>query len=267
VLGNPDTINVPNLFNSALVYAKGASVLHMLRHVLGDSIFFHSLRAYANSPALQYSTATTRDFQSICESVSGKNLNYFFQEWIYGEDYPVYSYSWTWKSLGDSSVIILDIGQIRDRSNPAFFTMPIDIRITAAGRDTTLTVFNDLLQQRFVITSNDKPSAVHLDPDNWILKFVNSDKDQLPSAYELEQNYPNPFNSTTNIVYQLRRQGEVTLKIYDVLGREITTLVNARQAPGAYEYQWTPYTCASGIYFYRLLAGNEFLQKKMILLR
>ena len=266
-IGNPDTANVPNLFNSALVYSKGASVLHMLRHVLGDSIFFHSLRTYANDPALQYSTATTKDFQSVCESVSGKNLNYFFQEWIYGEGYPVYDYSWTWKSLGDSSVIILDIGQISGRNNPAFFTMPIDIRITAAGRDTTLTVFNNLQQQRFVMKSNDKPSAVLLDPEKWVLKFVNSDKDQLPSEYILEQNYPNPFNSTTNIVYRLRRQGEVTLKIYDVLGREIATLVDARQSPGVYEYPWMPHTCASGIYFYRLIAGNVYLQKKMLLLR
>jgi aminopeptidase N len=266
-IGNPDTVNVRNLFSAALVYSKGASVLHMLRHVLGDSIFFHSLRAYANDTALQYSTATTRDFQSTCESVSGKNLNYFFQEWIYGEGYPVYNYSWTWKSLGDSSVIILDIGQISGRSNPAFFTMPIDIRITAAGRDTTLTVFNNLQQQRFVMKSNDKPSKVLLDPDTWVLKFVNSDKDLLPSEYILEQNYPNPFNSTTNIVYRLRQRGEVSLKIYDVLGREIATLVDARQSPGVYEYPWMPHSCASGIYFYRLIAGNVYLQKKMVLLR
>jgi hypothetical protein len=243
-------------------------VLHMLRHILGDSIFFHSLRRYATNPALQYSTAITRDFQSICESVSGKNLDYFFQEWIYGEEYPVYNYSWTWKSLGDSSVIILDIGQISGRSNPAFFTMPIDIRITAAGRDTTLTVFNDLQQQRFIIKSNERPSAVLLDPDKWILKFVNSDKDLLPSEYILEQNYPNPFNSTTNIVYRLRRQGEVTLKIYDLLGREITILVNNEEmSAGSYIKEFNASRLTSGIYFYRLVAGNMHLQKKMVLLR
>ena len=267
VIGNPDPANVRNLFNSALVYSKGASVLHMLRHVLGDSIFFHSLRRYATEPALKYSTATTRDFQSSCESVSGKNLDYLFQEWIYGEGYPVYNYSWTWKSLGDSSVIILDIGQIGGRGNPAFFTMPIDIRITAGGRDTTLTVFNDLQQQRFVLKSNEKPSAVLLDPNKWILKFVNSDIDQLPTEYILEQNYPNPFNSTTNIVYWLRQQGNVILKIFDVLGREIATLVDGRQSPGMYKCQWMPHSCASGIYLYRLIAGNVYLQKKMVLLR
>jgi aminopeptidase N len=266
-IGNPDTTNARNLFSAALVYSKGASVLHMLRHVLGDSVFFHCLRAYANAPALKYSTATTRDFQSICESVSGKDLNYFFQEWIYGEGFPFYSYSWTWKSLGDSSVIILDIGQINNRSNPLYFTMPIDIRITAAGRDTTLTVLNNFQQQRFVLKSNEKPSAVLLDPDRWILKLAISDKDRLPSEYILEQNYPNPFNAATNIVYRLRQHGEVTLKVYDVLGREIATLVNARQIAGVYEYQWIPVACASGIYFYRLVAGNMYLQKKMVLLK
>jgi aminopeptidase N len=266
-LGYPDTANVRNLFDSKLVYSKGASVLHMLRHVLGDSVFFLSLRQYANDPVLQYSTATTHDFQSVCENVSGKNLDYFFQEWVYGEGYPVYIYSWTWKPLGNSSVIILDIGQIIDRNNPAFFTMPIDIRIIAARSDTVLTVLNNALQQRFIIKFNERPDTVVLDPERWIMKLVLSGSEQLPSEYALEQNYPNPFNSTTNIVYRLRHLTKVTLKIYDILGREIATLVDSRQAPGVYKYRWTPHTCASGIYFYRLIAGNVYLQKKTVLIR
>jgi aminopeptidase N len=267
LIGFPDTSNIHSLFSSALVYSKGASVLHMLRHVLGDSIFFRSFFLYANNPALKYSTAVTLDFQSVCESVSGKDLDEFFQEWIYGEGYPIYNYSWAWKSLGDSSAIILDIGQINGRSNPAFFTMPIDIRIITTGRDTTLTVLNNLPQQRFIIKSNEKPSAVVLDPDQWILRFINFDNDQLPLEYVLEQNFPNPFNSTTNIFYRLRRLGYVTLKIFDVLGREIATLVDAKQSPGAYECTWTPTAQASGIYFYQLIAGDVQLQKKMIFLK
>jgi aminopeptidase N len=267
MIGFPDTSNVHSLFSSALIYSKGASVLHMLRHVLGDSIFFRSLFQYANNPALKYSTATIHDFQSVCESVSGKNLDEFFQEWIYGEGYPIYNYSWTWKSLGDSSAIILDIGQINGRSNPTFFTMPIDIRIITPGKDTMLTMLNDLQQQRFVIKSNEKPSAVLFDPNQWILKFINSGNDQLPSEYVLEQNFPNPFNSTTNIVYRLRRQEHVTLKVFDLLGRDIATLVAAKQSPGTYECPWTPNTQASGIYFYQLIAGGVRFQKKMIFLK
>ncbi len=266
-LGNPDTVNVRNLFDSRLVYSKGAAVLHMLRHVLGDSVFFLSLRQYANDPALQYGTASTQDFQSVCERVSGRDLDYYFQEWVYGEKYPVYILSWTWKSFGDSSAVILDIGQILGRSNPAFFTMPIDIRITAAGRDTTFTVLNNSPQQRFVIRFDSKPDTVILDPERWIMKAILSGNNQLPTEYALEQNYPNPFNSTTNIIYLLRHQTKVTLKIYDILGREIETLVDSQQAPGVYECRWTAKNRASGVYFYRLTAENVSLQKKMIFLK
>ena len=266
-IGNPDTSSVYSLFGSALMYAKGASVLHMLRHVLGDSVFFRSIKAYAGSPALRYSTAAIKDFQSVCERVSGKNLNYFFQEWIYGEIYPVYYYTWTWKSQGDSSAAVVDIRQISGRSNPAYFTMPLDIRITAGGRDTVFTVLNNAQQQSFIFKSTDKPSAVVLDPGGWILKFSNYEAYQLPADYVLEQNYPNPFNAGTNIMYRLQHRSDVSLKIYDVLGREIAELVHARQGPGVFECPWTAPACASGIYFYRLTAGNITLQKKMVLLR
>ena len=110
-VGAPDTSTAQSLFNYDLIYAKGASVLHMLRHVLGDSIFFSSLRTYANQPSLQYSTATTKDLETACESVIGKSLSYFFQEWIYGEGYPIYQYSWTWNSAGDSSVVTINLKQ------------------------------------------------------------------------------------------------------------------------------------------------------------
>jgi hypothetical protein len=88
-----------------------------------------------------------------------------------------------------------------------------------------------------------------------------------PSNYSLEQNYPNPFNASTTIKYQLSHSAYVTLKIFDVLGREVATLVDTKQIPGNYEYPWSGQNFASGIYFYRLIAGDVQLQKKMILLK
>lgn len=269
-IGVPDTSSAQNLFDGNRIYSKGASVLHMLRHVLGDSVFFRALYGYANDPKLKYATATIQDFQSVCEAVSGKNLEYFFQEWIYGEGFPDYRYAWTWNVPDGSSAVILTIDQSAVRSNPAFFTMPIDIRITANGRDTTLIVWNDSLHESYTIKYPIQPSAVTLDPDEWILKTALSVAELPPSNYHLEQNFPNPFNSTTTmttIFYELPRLGEVTLKIYDVLGREIVTLVDARQGPGVYRYQWKPRSLASGIYFYRLQAGSYLETKKLILLR
>jgi aminopeptidase N len=266
-LGIADTSSVSNLFNSARIYSKGAVVLHMLRHVLGDSTFFLSLYTYANDPALKYSTATIKDFQSACETVSRKDLAYFFQEWLYGDRFPEYSYSWTWKSLGDSSFIILNINQTNIGTTPSFYTMPIDIQINAAGVYKTFTVLSDAQQQTFTIKCPVKPSAVLLDPDGWILKFSFDENELPPSTYLLEQNYPNPFNSTTTISYQIPEREHVVLKIYNILGREIATLVDARQFAGVYEYKWSPQNLASGIYFYLLNTGSVQMQRKMMLLK
>ena len=266
-IGIADTSSVANLFNSPRIYSKGAAVLHMLRHVLGDSIFFLSLYSYANDPALKYATATIRDFQSVCETVSGKNLAYFFQEWLYGDRVPEYNYSWRWTSLGDSSFVTLNILQTNIGTSPSFYTMPIDVRITAAGTNKTFTVFNNSEEQVFIIHCPVKPSAVILDPEEWILKYSFDESNLLPSTYLLEQNYPNPFNSSTTISYQIPHREHVVLTIYDILGREAATIVDAVQYSGIYEYRWNPENKASGIYFYRLNTGSVQIQKKMVFLK
>ncbi len=88
-----------------------------------------------------------------------------------------------------------------------------------------------------------------------------------PIRFELKQNYPNPFNPTTKIKYQLPDAGFVTLKVYDVLGNEIATLVNEEKQTGTYEITWYAENLPSGIYFYRLQAGSFILTKKMVLMK
>ena len=88
----------------------------------------------------------------------------------------------------------------------------------------------------------------------------------IPEAYTLMQNYPNPFNPTTTIRYDLPKSANVSLKIYNILGQLVATLVDERKEAGHYQVRWNA-NVASGIYFYRLHA-EEFVQtKKMILLR
>ena len=266
-IGAPDTSSAGSLFYSPLIYSKGSFVLHMLRHALGDSVFFRSLRAYANHPALRYSTASTKDLQTVCENISGKDLGYFFQEWIYGEGFPDYDYSWNWKSLGDSSVLTINLNQTMNRRNPTFFIMPMDVRITTAGKDTTLSIFNNVQRQTFAINFPAKPTSVLLDPDGWILKVIFSDSEFLPSDYLLEQNYPNPFNPSTTIEYAIPKQSFVTLKIFDLLGREVATLVNEKKDAGNYYVVWDAKQLSTGIYFYTLQAGQFRQAKRMLLIK
>lgn len=89
----------------------------------------------------------------------------------------------------------------------------------------------------------------------------------IPQHIELFQNYPNPFNPTTTIGYQLPVTGHVTLKVIDVLGREVTTLADGMNPPGRYAVQWDASGVASGVYFFRLQVGNFAATKKLVLLR
>ncbi len=89
----------------------------------------------------------------------------------------------------------------------------------------------------------------------------------VPNRFTLSQNYPNPFNPTTNIGFRIADVGFVTLKVYDVLGRRVATLVNRVEQPGNYEVQFNGSRLASGVYFYRLIAGTHVITKKMLMLK
>jgi hypothetical protein len=100
---------------------------------------------------------------------------------------------------------------------------------------------------------------------------VEDEENPIASEFKLEQNYPNPFNPTTNIGFRIADFGFVSLKIYDVLGNEIATLVNEEKPAGEYEVEFNPESSikqpASGIYFYQIKAGDFIQTKKMVLLK
>jgi hypothetical protein len=89
----------------------------------------------------------------------------------------------------------------------------------------------------------------------------------IPTEFKLYQNFPNPFNPVTQIQFDLPRIEKVELKVYNVLGQLVETLIDCQMSAGRHQYQWQPINKASGIYFYRLKAGNYRSVKKMILLK
>lgn len=109
-----------------------------------------------------------------------------------------------------------------------------------------------------------------LSPGDFIEKYPTSADDKinnLPSSFELFQNYPNPFNPSTTIRYSISRQGSVTIKIYNLLGEEILTLVNTNKPAGSYSVKLNSNNLASGIYLYRMESGNYSNTKKFIVLK
>ncbi|MCH8033899.1 MAG: T9SS type A sorting domain-containing protein [Bacteroidetes bacterium] len=93
------------------------------------------------------------------------------------------------------------------------------------------------------------------------------EKNRLPKEYVLEQNYPNPFNPTSKISYSIQKDGLVSLKVYDILGKEVASLVNEPKIAGTYNIEFNASNLPSGIYFYRIQTGTFIDTKKLILLK
>ena len=89
----------------------------------------------------------------------------------------------------------------------------------------------------------------------------------IVTDYTLFQNYPNPFNPSTTIKFQIPNDGFVTLKVYDIIGNEVTTLINEQKPQGRYEVNFNASSLASGVYIYKLQAGSFADTKKMLLLK
>ncbi|MFC2084854.1 M1 family aminopeptidase, partial [Bacteroidota bacterium] len=264
-----DISSISQIFDGLRSYSKGAVVLHMLRGVVGSDIFFEIIRAYLADPDLEYNVATTEDFQRVAETVAGIDLNYFFDEWIYGENFPTYSIVWGYsKTPVEDYEIMVEITQDIN-SSPKYFTMPIQLLFKSGNQDTSITVFNDRQNQIYSLLLDFEPKGLVFDADNWILKEIalltdlNEESVIPPLSFNLEQNYPNPFNPVTTIEYTLPMSNadsnkgiHTSLIVFDIQGRELKTLVNENKNFGKYKVNFDASNLPSGIYFYRLTSGN-----------
>jgi hypothetical protein len=163
----PDATDETRVFDSNLSYSKASWVLHMLRHVLGDSTFFLSLRTYREQWG--YRSATTENFRDVCEAVSGRNLHDYFQQWIYGEYYPQYRAGWSATSTGDGYDVTLSLDQTQSWQ---LFHMPVDVTVSTVSSTTTFVVDDSLASQTIVLHVDAAPTMVQIDKDGWILKSL-----------------------------------------------------------------------------------------------
>jgi hypothetical protein len=159
-----DPSNVWDIFNSNLSYNKGSWVVHMLRNVLGDTDFFAGLAEYRSQYG--FDSATTEDLRDVMESVSGLDLDAFFDQWIYGEYFPVYRVNW----LDTGGNVELLVEQIQ--TNTGLFTMPIDVRITSSEGVFEHVIQNSQANENYSLAVSGTVESVELDPDRWILRQV-----------------------------------------------------------------------------------------------
>jgi aminopeptidase N len=165
-----DTTDVWNIFGT-IVYDKGAWVVHMLRGVLGEALFFEGVHAYYNSQ-YQYAAATTEEFRDVVENATGVELDWFFEEWIYGEYRPNYHWAY-WEEASDTGGydVFVHVDQVQT-TNPQVFTMPVDFFFDlSSGPDDTLTLWVDQRSDLFKFNFPSTISTIKLDPAGWVLKY------------------------------------------------------------------------------------------------
>ena len=267
------TPDLSTMFNVAITYDKGACVLHMLRYTLGDSTFFACIKAYATDTAgFRLKNVVTSDFFQKINTVSGQDLSWFFNEWILQPNHPVYHNVITIDSAGKH----VDVVFRQTQPTPSFFTMPVELKVSfVTAPDTTIRVLNNANGQDFNFTFADYPRKVVFDPNNNIplkadfttVSGVSPLKPATPLVYSLDQNYPNPFNPVTTLKFSIAEAQNVSLRVYDLLGRVVATLVDRGMNPGEYTVTWDGSNASSGVYFYRLEAGHFTETRKLILVK
>ena len=264
-----DPSSTGQIFDGNLSYNKAGWVVHMLRGVMGDSLFFETLQSYAYNDSLAYGAVTTEDFQAVCEDVSGLDLDDFFQQWIYGEYYPQYAVSW---EMLDTDELMVTVEQMQSWQ---YFNMPIDLQVVLPEGTLEFTVDNQGQSQEYNLgLIGGSAYSVRLDPDNWILKEVEylSLAGPLPDQAQLilYPAYPNPFNPETSILYYVPNNfGEIepTIHIYDLKGRLVDQVYPGMSDPGLNRTFWHASGHVSGTYFIQLEANNSFYQQKIQLIK
>jgi aminopeptidase N len=254
------------------IYMKGAWTLHMLRELIGDDAFFGGLRAYAD--AYRFAAATTGDFRSVMETAAERDLGWFFDQWVYEPGYPVYRIDALTSPGGSPNGIEVALRIVQSQTDaPEVFEGPVEFLFSFAGADTTITFWNDERDQEFSVTFDTMPDTIIFDPNDKILKRMESDlvfterEDLLPETIVLRQNYPNPFNQETVLTYELPRPMDVTLRIVDMNGRLIVRLDEGHREAGEHRVTFNASQYATGVYFAVLSAESFSTVRKMIYMK
>jgi len=214
-----DTTSVGRIFNSRLSYSKGAYVLHMLRWVSGDSAFFAGVRNYLKDANLSFGYAYTDDLKQHLETSSGLNLTEFFDDWYYGEGYPIYAVT---ANQSSATNLEITLDQLQSHTSVSFYEMPVPIRLYFAdGTDTTYVLNHTSTGQIFQLVTKTYPDSIAFDPDRHLV-CLHSISSSNVGTNQLEENseisiFPNPTNDIVFI--DPKNQSIQEICILDVQGR------------------------------------------------
>ena len=252
-----DTTSVNRIFDSRLSYNKGAYVLHMLRWVCGDSAFFAGIRNYLNDPALSYGYAHTSDLKAHLEASSGLNLTEFFDDWYYGQGYPIYNVS-AYQSSTDSITITLN--QTSSHSSVSFFEMPVPVRIKGIGFDSIVVFDNTFSGQQYSVAVDSWIDTLEFDPDIHLISRNNISSNIGISEHNTDNKLFIAPNPTKNYIVINSKDKIKNIELFDVSGRKLESFNNLN----INEYTINLNNNVTGIYLLRISTNQQTFIKKVV---
>lgn len=262
---------VKTLFDYAVTYMKGSCVLHQLRYVMGDSAFFAGLKAYATDTVdFKYKSATITDFKNKMETVSGQELDYFFDEWIFTGSHPTYQNVYNIQPNGNGWRVYFTF---RQTANAIYWQMPVELKIRFEDNsDTLVKVFNSFNGEIFTFDfSSRKPKSIIFDPNNQIVlkkatTIVSTDD---PTIAEKESSFeslvPNPARGQVVITYNLDKPSDIRIAINDMAGKQVWNLKQGFQPAGAHSVTLDVSALNPGIYNCFLQTSGNVSTAKLVI--
>jgi aminopeptidase N len=194
-----DTTNVGRLFSSRLSYSKGGYLLHMLRWVLGDENFFEALRNYFEDSGVANGFVTTNQFVKHIEAAGDTSFTEFFNDWFYGEGFPVYSANF---KNTESQQLEITLSQTTSHESVGFFEMPVPVRVYNSSKTDSADFRLNHTQnnQEFLVDAVFEVAELKIDPEYWLV----SKTEEVVEAPVVEKEpsfsvYPNPFKNFVSI--------------------------------------------------------------------
>ncbi len=274
-ISNPDWAFTPPssnvLFNYAITYMKASCVMPMYRHVVGDSLFFASLKAYTSDTNFRYKTSTIPDFADKMSEVADEDMHWFFDQWLYQPNHPVYQNVYSFEESNNGKWYVhFRANQIQN--NAPFFKMPLTLRIGFLGiPDKTLVVMNDVNNQEFTWLFDQKPVSLVFDPGNDILlkqasTMVTVDK-QPDLAFASMQTGPNPAKETVKVDFHLKGSSGITIQINDLNGKLLFNKDLGKVNDGDHSEIVNLRNISSGTYILSLKSETASISDKLVVIK
>ncbi len=208
--------DLERIFSMPLSYKKGAVLIHMIRHELDDdTLFFRFLRSFLQE--YRDSVAAGRDVERVLEEVSGRDFGWFFDQWYYGQGYPLLSVLW-WQR---EDTLMVEVRQTPSGATP-FFRISLDLLLGRECGDTVVKVRMTMPQQRFTFSVRGVVRSLHVDPRGWLLKEITSISHVVDGTAAGEVVlFPNPAREKVTLFGDVN--GPVTIILNDLQGRVIMT--------------------------------------------